>query len=167
MLETIRRVDRAGAWVERYVALLAMMALVAILVAQVFFRYVLSAPLFFAEEVALLLLIVATFCGLSLLVFERKLVSVDLIGPMLAPRMAGVLRLAIKAMVLVLALALAVLAIRYVSTPWVWFERSATLPMPRAIIQVFFAIEMVLLSLHQFVALFDAPSNPSAPEIGA
>ncbi len=166
MLGRLHRIDGWIARIERLVALLAMSALVGILVAQVFFRYVLSSPLFFAEEVALLLLIVATFCGLSLLVFERKLVSVDLIGSLLPGRQGRLLRVAVGVLVLILAMALTVVAIRYVATPWVWSERSATVPMPRAVIQVFFAVEMTILSFHQFLALFDWLGQ-GIPEVGA
>ena len=153
MLGALRSVDRAIAQVERTVALLAMAGVVGLLVGQVFFRYVLLSPLFFAEEVALLLLIVATFTGLSLLVHERRLVTVDLVGPWLGAGGQVALRRAMGVIVLFLGIAMTAFAIRYVATPWVWAERSATLAMPRAVIQVFFAVEMVFLSLHQAVAL--------------
>ena len=74
-------------------------------------------PLFFAEEVALLLLVVTTFAGLSLLVHERQLVTVDVLAQWLGPRSIRLLARAIDLAVLILAAAMAVVAYRYVATP--------------------------------------------------
>jgi TRAP-type C4-dicarboxylate transport system permease small subunit len=142
-----------------------MIGLTGLLVAQVIFRYVLGAPLFFAEEVALLLLIVASFTGLSLLVFERRMVAVELLGQMLGARGQATLRWLMAALVLVLAVALASFAWRYISVPWVWSEHSATFPMPRAVIQLYFAVQMILLSMHQAIALFIGRTGSQSVEV--
>lgn len=160
MIGVLHLADRLMAAIEKIVALLAMIGLAGLLVAQVFCRYILGAPLFFAEEVALLLLIVATFTGLSMLVYERRMVAVELIAPLMGPRGQAVLRWLMGALVLVLAVALAVYAWRYISVPWVWSEQSATFPMPRAVIQLYFAVQMILLSFHQAIALFTGGDGP-------
>lgn len=167
MLKALRCMDGAVAKLERAVAISAMAGLVGILVAQVFFRYVLLAPLFFAEEVALLLLVVATFAGLSLLVYERRLVTVDVLAQWLGPRGTRRLAQAIDFTVLVLAAAMAVVAFRYVFTPYVWFERSTTLAMPRAVMQVFFLVEMVFLTFHQAVEVVHPRPRPIDPGASA
>jgi TRAP-type C4-dicarboxylate transport system permease small subunit len=114
-----------------------------------------------------LLLIVASFTGLSLLVFERRMVAVELLGPMLGARGQAALRWLMAALVLVLAVALACFAWRYISVPWVWSEQSATFPMPRAVIQLYFAVQMILLSMHQAIALFIGRSGSQPVEVVA
>jgi TRAP-type C4-dicarboxylate transport system permease small subunit len=167
MIGAFHFADRMVAGLEKFVALLAMIGLTGLLVAQVIFRYLLGAPLFFAEEVALLLLIVASFTGLSLLVFERRMVAVELLGQMLGARGRAALRWLMAALVLVLAVALACFAWRYISVPWVWSEQSATFPMPRAVIQLYFAVQMILLSMHQAIALFTSRTGSQSVEVAA
>lgn len=143
--------DRLVARLELLLAIAAMTGLVLILVAQVVFRYVLAAPLFFAEEVALLLLIVASFAGLSLLVAHRRLVAVDMVGTYVAPSLHRWIQWLTGLVVLATGGLLAWYALLYLSVPWVWFERSATLPMPRAALYCVVAAELVALCFHQAV----------------
>jgi len=153
------RLDRLFARLELSVALTALASLVLLLIAQVFFRYVLKAPLFFAEEAALLLLIVASFAGLSLLVAERKLVAVDMVGAFVGPRLQRWIRWAAGIAVLLTAGVLAGYAVNYLTVPWIWLERSATVPMPRAVLYLLVTIELVLLCFHQAVqSIADFPA---------
>ncbi|MEM9211413.1 MAG: TRAP transporter small permease subunit [Pseudomonadota bacterium] len=147
----LNSIDRILRTAELVLAILAMLGVVSILTAQVFFRYVLQNPIFFAEEVALILLIIATFAGLSLLVSEERLIGIDLVGPRLS--VVGRRRLVKGLQILVAATSgcLAVFAVGYISTPWVWFERFATVPLPRASLYTIVAIELCFATFHQIV----------------
>ena len=159
----LSKLDRWLARFELGLAVCAMTSLVVLLIAQVIFRYLLQSPLFFAEEVALLLLAIATFCGLSLLVFEGKLISVTFAALWLSKKADRWLRWAMQIMVLALALSLVVFAWRYLSVPWVWNERSATINLPRALIYAAVALEMVFLAFHQAVRCVQhVPWQPEA-----
>ncbi len=82
---------------ERYLVAAILLVLVAILAAQVVFRYLVGAPLVWSEELARYLLVWCTFVGVSLAVREGRNISVDLL-PVLAGtrwmRAFGILALA-------------------------------------------------------------------------
>ncbi|MFV0360349.1 TRAP transporter small permease [Tropicimonas sp.] len=71
---------------ERFLVAAILFALVAILAAQVAFRYLLGAPLVWSEELARYLLVWCTFIGVSLAVREGRNISVDLLPTMLGDR---------------------------------------------------------------------------------
>ncbi|WP_161598940.1 TRAP transporter small permease [Aidingimonas lacisalsi] len=73
---------------ERYLVAAILLVLVVTLIAQVFFRYIIGAPLVWSEELARYLLIWCTFLGVSLAVREGRNISVDLAPAMLGPRTA-------------------------------------------------------------------------------
>ncbi|MEM1272373.1 MAG: TRAP transporter small permease subunit [Pseudomonadota bacterium] len=155
-------IDGAVRRLELALAVAAMLGVVTILSAQVFFRYVLLDPIFFAEEVALLLLIIATFAGLSLLVAEECLIGIDLVGPKLSPAARARLDLGMKLLTALISGALAVFAVSYVITPWVWFERFATVPLPRASLYTLVAIELCLATFHQVVLILKGVFDPTS-----
>lgn len=157
--------DRLLARLETVVAVTAMAGLVLMLIAQVVFRYGLGSPLFFAEEVGLLLLIVATFSGLSLLVAEDRLVAVDVFGAAMPPAVKRWTAWLMRLVTLAAALTLAAYGARYLSTPWVWLERSPTLDMPRAAIYAFVTGQLFALCVH--LAIHSIAKRPWAPAAGS
>lgn len=64
---------------ERVIIAVTLFALVAILAAQVVFRYMIGSPLVWSEELARYLLVWCTFIGVSLAVREGRNISVDLL----------------------------------------------------------------------------------------
>lgn len=152
----LKALDRFIVRLELILAIGAMSGTVAILVAQVFFRYVLQSPLFFAEELALVLMIIATFSGFSLMVVEGRLVSIDLLGGRVSHEVHQWIAWLMRLTVFSLGLALAVFAIGYLSVPWVWIERSATLNVPRVTLYVIVTFELCFLVFHQIVQLVES-----------
>lgn len=154
--------DRAVQKAEVALAILTMTGVVGLLSAQVFFRYVLQDPIFFAEEVALVFLIIATFAGLSLIVAERRMIGVDLVGPQLSPENRARLGMFVQLLLVAICGALAFFALNYVLTPWVWFERFATIPLPRAYLYCIVAAELCFMTMHQLVHVLDASPTREA-----
>ncbi|MGV0820338.1 TRAP transporter small permease [Martelella sp. AMO21009] len=154
-MKHLKMLDRYMFRLELFIAVLAMTGLVAILIAQVICRYLLKSPLFFAEELALVLMIVATFAGFSLMVAEGRLITIDLFGGRVGARTHAVIGWVMRLTVLALAAALAAFSIRYLMVPWVWAERSATLGLPRALLYAIVTAELCFLVFHQFVQLVD------------
>jgi TRAP-type C4-dicarboxylate transport system permease small subunit len=149
----LKTFDRMLTRLELAIAIAAMSGVVIILIAQVFFRYILQNPLFFAEELALLLLIVATFSGLSLMVAEDRLIAIDMLGARISERKRRWIIWTMRVIVLLLAIALTNFSILYLSVPWVWSETSATLGIPRAYLYAIVTAELCFLVVHQFVEL--------------
>lgn len=70
-------------------------------------------PLFFAEELALVLMIVATFAGFSLMVAENRLISIDMFGTRISDVKRRWIAWFMRLAVLVLAVAIAVFSVQY------------------------------------------------------
>jgi TRAP-type C4-dicarboxylate transport system permease small subunit len=149
----LKTFDRMLTKLERTISIAAMSGVVIILIAQVFFRYILQNPLFFAEELALVLLIIATFSGLSLMVADNRLIAIDMFGTRISEHKRLWITWVMRAIVLLLALALTVFSIRYLAVPWVWAETSATLGLPRAYLYAIVTAELCFLVVHQLVEL--------------
>jgi TRAP-type C4-dicarboxylate transport system permease small subunit len=162
LFPALQYLDRSIARCEWLVMVAAFAVMVMVLMAQVLFRYGLAAPLFWAEEVALILMIIMTLTGLSLLVRDKRLVSVDLLGPYLGDRAASALQGVVGVFVLGLALVMAWYATRTVMMPTVWVERSPTVGMPQALIYAVFAAEAICLAFHQIVILTTGVLRPQA-----
>ncbi|MEH6726884.1 MAG: TRAP transporter small permease [Hyphomicrobiales bacterium] len=71
---------------ERVLLAVILFALVAILAAQVVFRYVIGSPLVWSEELARYLLVWCTFIGVSLAVREGRHISVDILPVLVGAR---------------------------------------------------------------------------------
>jgi TRAP-type C4-dicarboxylate transport system permease small subunit len=153
LFPVLHYLDRAIARCEWSIMVAALAVMVVVLMAQVLFRYGLAAPLFWAEEVALILMIIMTFTGLSLLVRDKQFVSVNVLGPYLGDRAASALRRFVDLVVLGVALVMAWYATRTVMTPTIWVERSPTVGMPQAVIYAVFAAEAIFLAFHQIVTI--------------
>lgn len=163
MLKLFFGLDRGIAQIERAIAIACLTALSGVLIAQIFFRYVLRQPLFWAEELALGLMFLMTFIGLSLLVHSGRLVAVTPLSAHLSTQAARSVSIFVQTIVAVLSALLAYFAFQYVSNPAVWFENSPTLPIPRASYYTIFGIECVLMSLHQIAAMLGVRSILAGP----
>lgn len=146
---------------ELTLAILAMSGVVGILTAQVFFRYILQSPIFFAEEVALILMVIATFAGLSLLVAEDRLIGIDMLGPHFSKIGHQRLVLFVRLLVALVSGFFAFCAIKYISTPWIWFERFATIPIARASLYSIVTVELCLIVFHQAILALNSCLLPT------
>lgn len=153
MLVWITKLDGFLVWLERLLLQIISIALTVILMVQVILRYVFSRPLFWAEEVAVQLLVFMTLFGLSLLIQKRQLIAIDILS--------GVLRGRIKALVDVLLciVALGVIgvvareAIKWILRPEVQMELSPTIQLPIWYNYAVFPLAFGFMLVHQLTAL--------------
>lgn len=88
MLNILKWCDSALARLETWVLIILTGLLAGLLVAQVVLRYIFGTPLFWAEEVALQILVAISFIGVSHLLYTRSLVRIDIIPSLLPERAA-------------------------------------------------------------------------------
>ena len=77
MFQLIQKLDRGVASAERVLVVVLTAAITLIMMAQVILRYAFNSPIFWAEEVSVQLLVFVTLFGLSLLVHQNQLVTID------------------------------------------------------------------------------------------
>ncbi|WP_347310449.1 TRAP transporter small permease [Defluviimonas sp. SAOS-178_SWC] len=85
----MKTIDRALSALERWIVGGAMLLAVCILLANVFLRYTFAAPISWAEELAIRLVIWMVFVGCSILVREQGHLAIDLLPRSLSDRMRG------------------------------------------------------------------------------
>lgn len=156
-------IDERLAQAERALLIAVCAALVLLMMAQVVLRYVFGAPLFWAEEAAVQLLVVMTLFGLSLLVHGRQLIAIDLLARALPRRLQGVLQVLLAALMLALLCFVAHLGWDWVQRPGVRLEVGATLRLPRWINYSALPLAFACMAWHQGAALLHALRALAAP----
>lgn len=149
----IQAADRGLAFLERWLAIALTAALTGIMMAQVILRYFFSAPLFWAEEVAVQLLVFMTLIGLSLLVRGDGLIKIDLLSRLLPPLGQKVLALLFGLLFLALLGFVAWLGWEWVARADVRLEMSATTQLPRWYNYAVLPAAVLAMVFHQFAAL--------------
>lgn len=152
----LHAIDERLARAERALLIAACAALVLLMMLQVVLRYAFGAPLFWAEEAAVQLLVVMTLFGLSLLVHGRRLIAIDLLPHALPRRLRDVLAALLAALMLALLCFVAHLGWDWVQRPDVRLEIGATLRLPRWINYSALPLAFTCMAWHQAAALLHA-----------
>ena len=153
MFQLIERVDRGVAAAERGLVIALTAAIAGIMMTQVVLRYFFSAPIFWAEEISVQLLVFVTLFGLSLLVRQQQLVSIDFLPRALPPRARHALLAALGAVMLALLVYLAKLGFEWVMRPDVRMELGATTRLPRWYNFSALPLAFALMAWHQLAAI--------------
>ncbi len=149
----VERLDAALAAVETGVVVLLTAAITAIMMTQVVLRYFFSAPLFWAEEISVQLLVFASVLGLSLLTRRGDLVYIDFLPRTLPGRARHALLAVLGLVMLAIVAFVAVLAWGWISRPEVRLELSATTQLPRWYSYAVLPIGLAGMALHQAAAV--------------
>lgn len=153
MFAYIQQADKGLAAVERVLVIALTGAIACVMVAQVFMRYFLSSPIFWAEEISVQLLVFATLFGLSLLVRHGQLVTIDFLPQVLAPRARDALFTALGVVMLALFAFTCWMGFDWVSRPEVRVELGATTQLPRWYNYSVLPAAMAAMTWHQFAAV--------------
>ncbi|MCI1190335.1 TRAP transporter small permease [Calidifontimicrobium sp. SYSU G02091] len=149
----VERLDAALALLEQVLVVLLTGGITAIMMAQVVLRYFFGAPLFWAEEISVQLLVFASVFGLSLLTRRGDLVSIDFVPRALSPRARHALMAALGAVMLAVVVFVAGLAWGWISRPDVRLELSATTQLPRWTTYAVLPVGLACMAWHQVAAI--------------
>ncbi|MBS3910962.1 MAG: TRAP transporter small permease subunit [Hydrogenophaga sp.] len=149
----IQTLDRWLMQLERGAVIALTAGIAGIMMTQVVMRYFFSAPIFWAEEISVQLLVFVTLFGLSLLVQGGQLVSIDFLPAALPERARHALMTVLGAVLLALLLFLAVLGWEWVNRPEVRMELGATTQLPRWYNYAALPLAMACMAFHQFAAI--------------
>jgi len=153
MYETIQKADKGLAVIERGLVITLTGAIAAIMMLQVVMRYFFSAPIFWAEEISVQMLVFATLFGLSLLVHHNQLVTIDFLPNALRPRARHALAAALGLVTLALFVFMSWLGWEWISRPEVRIELGATTQLPRWYNYAVLPLAVAIMSWHQFAAI--------------
>ncbi len=153
IFEWIQRIDRGLAAAERGLVIALTAAIAGIMMVQVVLRYFFSAPIFWAEEISVQVLVFATLFGLSLLVQQGQLVSIDFLPRALPERARRGLMVLLGGVMLALLVFVAWLGWDWVNRPDVRMELGATTQLPRWYNFSALPLAFALMAWHQFAAI--------------
>jgi C4-dicarboxylate transporter DctQ subunit len=153
MFQLIQKIDQALARAEHVLVIGLTGGIALIMMAQVVMRYFFSAPIFWAEEVAVQLLVFATLFGLSLLVQRNALVSIDFLPRALPPRAMQLLLALLGLVMLALFVYVAKLGWEWVNRADVRLELGATTQLPRWYNFTLLPLAFALMAWHQLAAV--------------
>jgi len=153
MFDFIQKTDRGLAVLERGLVMALTGAIAGIIVAQVVMRYFFSAPIFWAEEISVQMLVFATLFGMSLLVHHGQLVTIDFLPRALSPRARHGLLAALGVVMLALFVFVSWLGWDWISRPEVRIELGATTQLPRWYNYAVLPLAMAVMAWHQLAAI--------------
>jgi len=153
MFDFIQKLDRGLATAEGGLVVALAAAMAGIMMTQVVMRYFFSAPIFWAEEISVQLLVFMTLFGLSLLVQRGQLVSIDFLPRALQPRARHALLALLGCVMLALLVFLACLGWEWVNRPDVRMELGATTQLPRWYNFSALPLAFALMAWHQLAAI--------------
>ncbi|MBS3995879.1 MAG: TRAP transporter small permease [Hydrogenophaga sp.] len=149
----VQTLDRWLVQLERGAVIALTAGIAGIMMTQVVMRYFFSAPIFWAEEISVQLLVFVTLFGLSLLVQSGRLVSIDFVPAALPPRGRTAVLVLLGGVMLALLLFLAQLGWEWVNRPEVRMELGATTQLPRWFNYSALPLAMACMAFHQFAAI--------------
>lgn len=165
MFQFIQHIDRRLAVLERVLVIALTAGIAGIMMTQVVLRYFFSAPIFWAEEVAVQLLVFVTLFGLSLLIQQMQLVTIDFLPRALPLRARHALLAVLGLVMLVLLVFIAWLGWEWINRADVRLERSATTQLPRWYNFSLLPLAFGLMAWHQMAAILrDLRALTGAPQ---
>ena len=153
MFDYIQKTDKGLAVLERGLVIALTGAIACIMMTQVVMRYFFSAPIFWAEEISVQMLVFATLFGLSLLVHHGQLVTIDFLPQALPARARRGLLAALGVVMLALFAFLSWLGWDWISRPEVRIELGATTQLPRWYNYAVLPVAVAIMGGHQFAAI--------------
>lgn len=149
----VQRADAALAAAEQALVVLLTAGITLIMMAQVVLRYFFSAPLFWAEEISVQLLVFTSIFGLSLLTRRGDLVSIDFLPRALPPRARHALLGALGLVMLAVLVFVGWLAWGWIGRDDVRLELSATTQLPRWWTYAVLPAGLAAMAVHQAAAV--------------
>lgn len=153
MLKLLQTLDQKLARIEYWAMVVLMAALTLMLVAQVLLRYVFNNPIFWAEDVAVQILVLATCIGVSHLIYQNDMLKVDFLLAMLPEKAVHTLQRLIVAVGLLTMLLVCVYAVDWLLRPENRFLASATTGMLKWYNHLGMVVCFHLMAWHLLVKL--------------
>jgi C4-dicarboxylate transporter, DctQ subunit len=153
MYQTIQKIDQSLANAEQVLVVALTAGIAGIMMTQVVMRYFFSAPIFWAEEVSVQLLVFVTLFGLSLLVQRVQLVTIDFLPRALPERARHALLAVLGLVMLALLVFIAKLGWEWINRADVRLELGATTQLPRWYNFSALPLAFVVMAWHQLAVV--------------
>jgi len=145
------------ALLERFLCAVLISIFTIVLLSNVFSRYLFNAPLFFAEELALLLLVWMGYLAISYSIYRRQQIGMGLAVDKLSKRYKRLVAIIVDFILIVISGVLLWAALQWLQSSSVFFERAVTLDVPKwpfyLVIPLFWSLMLIHLIDHLLAKL--------------
>lgn len=153
MIHALTILDDYLARLENLLLTLVSGVMILILMSQVILRYLFSHPLFWAEEVSVQLLVFMTLIGLSLLLKDQRMITIDLVTSFFPKRIQSVLSTVLGVTSLAILIFFAFIATQWICRPEVRLEFSPTTDLPVWYNYTALPLALYAMVFHQLIRL--------------
>lgn len=153
---------------ELFLCQILIVAFTSLLLVNVVMRYTLSSPLYFAEELAVYILIWMAFLAIAATIARQKMIALTFVADMTSERLRRWLDVLVELIILGMVTVLTWASWRWLQSPSIQFEKALTLGMVKmpfyAIVPIFFTLASLhtLSNLLRHLVLSDSPTTNSA-----
>jgi len=155
MRNILNGIDKRLGKIELFLVQLSVLTIALIMTAQIVLRYLFNSPIYWAEEVCVILMINMTFFGLSSLVHFRSLVAVHLIRNLGSARVQKAVSMFISLITIVVMILLTYHAVIWVANPNTQFEIAETISIPKWTLYAIMPIAMITMTYHYIIYIID------------
>ena len=140
--------------VEIFFCQLLIVAFCGLLLVNVILRYTLSAPIYFAEELAVYILIWMAFLAIAATIAQRQMISLSFMADMAAPSFRRALHVLTDLIVLAMVATLAWVSWVWLFSTAVQYEQALTLGIAKRPFYVIMPLFFALATLHTLANIF-------------
>jgi len=144
----IRAISRSLARAELFACQLLIVFFTSLLLVNVIGRYAFNRPFYFAEELAVYILIWMAFLAISVTIARNEMIRLTFLVDLLSPRLRRIIDIVVETLLLVMLVAIAVAAFRWIVSPAVVYSRALTLGMTKLPFLTIVPIFTVLATFH-------------------
>ncbi|MDF3352030.1 TRAP transporter small permease [Sulfitobacter sp. KE34] len=152
--QQIVRANCALAWMELLVCQFLVVGFALLLLLNVMLRYVLSAPLYYAEETAIYMLIWMTYLAAASAIARGDMVALTIVTDKLQLPLQQMLKTLVNLLIAAMCVVLLNATVSWLNAPGTAFDRALTLGMPKRPFYAIMAIFFALTSFHALVHAF-------------
>ena len=150
-------VSDKAAQLERVLCATLISVFTLVLLANVFSRYLFDSPLFFAEELALLLLVWMGYLAVSYSIYRSEQIGMGLIVDKLSAKSKRRVAIVVDLILIIISAILLWAALQWLQSSSIAFERAVTLNVPKwpfyLVIPLFWSLMLVHLLDHLLARL--------------
>lgn len=145
-------VSDKAALLERFCCAVLISVFTLVLLANVISRYLFDSPLFFAEELALLLLVWMGYLAVSYSIYRSDQIGMGLVVDKLSASNKRIVAVIVDVILIAISMILLWAALQWLQSSSIFFERAVTLNVPKwpfyLVIPLFWSLMLVHLIDH-------------------
>jgi TRAP-type transport system small permease protein len=146
--DAVTRLSRGLAWLELLACQLLIAGFAGLLIANVFMRYVFAAPFYFAEELAIYILIWMAYLAIAATIARNEMVALTFAVELLPDSTRLILDILVQLMILAMVVVLFRVSWAWVNSPAAQFDLALTLGLRKWPFYMIMPIFFALASFH-------------------